>query len=59
MPEDHHRRLAVQLASQLPETKSDAVQVLECLAKLVDNYLYAAKEPRLTLVPHLPSDRQG
>lgn len=50
MPEDRHRRLAVQLASQLPEAKSDAVQVLECLSKLVDSYLYGAKEPRLALV---------
>ncbi len=58
MPEDHHRRLAVQLASQLPENKSDAVQVLECLTNLVDSYLYGAKEPRLTLVPRIvvPSD---
>lgn len=43
----NHRRLAVQLASQLPENREDALKTLACLQWLVDGFLYG---PRLSLV---------
>ena len=43
----HTRRLAVQLASQLPENREDARKVLAHLQWLVDGFLYG---PTLTLV---------
>ncbi len=45
---NNHRRLAVQLASQLPETQDEARKVLGHLQSLVENFLYG---PQLTLVP--------
>ncbi len=40
MPEARHRRLAIQLAAQLPESREDAIKTLECLKRIVDGYLY-------------------
>lgn len=46
MLETRHKRLAAQLAPQLPENKEDALKTLECLHKLVEEYLYRVDEPR-------------
>ncbi len=52
MPQNHHRRLAAQLAAQLPEEKQDALLVLKCLYRLVDDYMYPnTQKPNLTVVP--------
>lgn len=60
MPETHLRRLAVQLASQLPETKDEAQKVLEYLKVIVAGYLYEEKEPpNLTIVPLRPAEESG
>lgn len=44
----HHRRLAAQLASQLPENQDDARRTVALLSWLVEQYLYG---PQLTVVP--------
>ncbi len=62
MPETHLRRLAVQLASQLPETQDEALKVLGYLQSIVVDYLYAEGEPpNLTIVPFAarPPDTAG
>lgn len=46
MLEARHKRLAVQLASQLPENREDALKTLECLHRLVEEFLYTKEEPR-------------
>ena len=53
MAEDHHRRLAAQLAAQMPESKDDALMVLESLRRLVECYLYSDGRARtaLAIVP--------
>lgn len=43
MPDDVAcRRLAAQLAAQLPETKASALKTIEYLRQLADGYLYQA-----------------
>lgn len=52
----NHRRLAVQLAAQLPENKEDAVKTVTYLRWLVDGFLYG---PQLALVPPGDAKAQG
>ena len=41
MQEAWHRKHAIQIAAALPETREDALAVLELARDLVDNFLYA------------------
>jgi hypothetical protein len=40
-----HRRHAIQIAAALPETREDALLVLELARGLVDSFLYAPQRP--------------
>lgn len=50
------RRLAVQLAAQLPEEKNDAMAVIEHLKRIASGFLFAEGEsnPQGTMVNHRP-----
>lgn len=39
MPENWHRRHAIQIAAQLPEDPADALRVLELTKQLVEEFL--------------------
>jgi hypothetical protein len=39
-PSEWHRRLALALSAQLPDDAEDARAVLECVAALVETFLY-------------------
>lgn len=41
MPENWHRRHAIQIAAQLPENPDDAILVLELTKELVETFLKA------------------
>lgn len=45
MPENWHRRQAIQLAAQLPEDAKDALIVLELTKELVEVFLKGSQEP--------------
>lgn len=45
-----HRRHAIQIAAALPETREDALLVLELARELVDCFLYAAPQREMSLV---------
>lgn len=40
MFDNKHRRLAVQLAGQLPEKRDDAMKVIEALRQLAESFVY-------------------
>ena len=40
-----HRRHAIQIAAALPETREDALIVLDLARKLVENFLYTPQRP--------------
>jgi hypothetical protein len=40
-----HRRHAIQIAAALPETREDALMVLELARELVESFLYQRPEP--------------
>jgi len=40
-----HRRHAIQIAAALPETREDALIVLEFARELVESFLYAPQRP--------------
>jgi hypothetical protein len=44
-----HRRHAIQIAAALPETREDALIVLEMARVLVEGYLFAPQPPELPL----------
>jgi poly-gamma-glutamate capsule biosynthesis protein CapA/YwtB (metallophosphatase superfamily) len=55
MPDDAAcRRLAAQLAAQLPETKAKAMKTIEYLRELADTFMYPAEEPAPDNVVPLP-----
>ena len=41
MFDNKHRRLAVQLAAQLPEKRDDALKVIEALRQIAESFLYS------------------
>lgn len=45
MVEAWQRRQAIQIAAALPETREDALIVLELARGLVDSFLYAPQQP--------------
>jgi hypothetical protein len=45
MVEAWHKRHAIQIAASLPETREDALIVLELARKLVEGFLYAPQLP--------------
>lgn len=47
--ESRHRRLAAQLASQLPDDREDARKTVEFLKILVEQFLYQDTRPKLHL----------
>ena len=49
MIEAWQRRHAIQIAAALPETKEDALAVLELARELVESFLYAPQRPELPL----------
>jgi hypothetical protein len=40
-----HRRQAIQIAAALPETREDALMVLELARELVESFLYGPQRP--------------
>jgi hypothetical protein len=40
-----HRRQAIQVAAALPETREDALTVLELARELVESFLYGPQRP--------------
>lgn len=60
MPLQWHRRQAIVLASQLPDTTADALLVLQALNELVDTFLVAHEAGQETLgVNILPFTGKG
>jgi hypothetical protein len=49
MIEAWQRRHAIQIAAALPETREDALAVLELARELVESFLYAPQRPELPL----------
>ncbi len=49
MVEAWQRRHAIQIAAALPETREDALAVLELARDLVESFLYAPQRPELPL----------
>ena len=49
MIEAWQRRHAIQIAAALPETREDALAVLELARELVESFLYAPQRPDLPL----------
>jgi hypothetical protein len=49
MVEAWQRRHAIQIAAALPETREDALAVLELARELVESFLYAPQRPELPL----------
>jgi hypothetical protein len=43
--ENWHRRQALMLASQLPESPADALAVIECVRELIVTFLQSAEAP--------------
>jgi hypothetical protein len=46
-----HRRHAIQIAAALPETREDALIVLDLARELVERFLYAPQRPEPPLGP--------
>lgn len=44
-----HRRHAIQVAAALPETRDDALLVLELTRQLVEDFLHAPQRPTVPL----------
>jgi hypothetical protein len=57
--EHWHRRQAVMLASQLPESMADSMAILECVKELVETFLQSdAPEPTKATIITLVKDCQ-
>jgi hypothetical protein len=44
-----HKRQAIQIAAALPETREDALMVLDLARELVEGFLYGPQRPEMPL----------
>jgi hypothetical protein len=49
MVESWHRKQAIQIAAALPETREDALVVLDLARELVEKFLFGDQRPELAL----------